>query len=87
MAYLVLMYIVSWLHSVYYTSLGDYISGPYEAIFLSGSTSYVLDITIVDDNLLEPVESLNLTIESLSGDATIGNLNHTMILILDNDGM
>ena len=47
----------------------------------------MINITIVDDNLLEPVESFNLTIGSLSGDATIGNLDHTMISVIDNDGM
>jgi len=55
-------------------------------IFISGETNYVLNISIIDDNLLEPVESFNLTIESLSGDATIGNLDHTAISIFDNDG-
>ena len=47
----------------------------------------MLDITIDDDNLLEPTESFNLTIQILSGDATIGNLDHTVISIVDNDGM
>lgn len=67
--------------------LGDYISGPYDVIFVSGRTNYVLNITIVDDNLLEAVESFNLTIESISGDAIIGDLDHTMISIFDNDGI
>ena len=47
----------------------------------------MLNVTIVDDNLLEPVESFNLTIDLLFGDATIGDLDHTMISIIDNDGM
>ena len=47
----------------------------------------MLNVTIVDDNLLESVESFNLTIASLSGDATIGDLDHTVISIIDNDGM
>ena len=47
----------------------------------------MLNVTIVDDNLLESVESFNLTIASLSGDAMIGNLDHTVISIIDNDGM
>jgi len=55
-------------------------------IFFSGETNYVFNISIIDDNLLEPVESFNLTIQSLSGDATIGNLDHVMISIFDNDG-
>ena len=66
--------------------LDDYISGPYEVLFVSGSTDNVLDITIVDDNLLEPVERFNLIIDSLSGDATIGNLDNVTISIIDNDG-
>ena len=66
--------------------LDDYISGPYEVFFVSGSTDSVLDITIVDDNLLEPVERFNLIIDSLSGDATIGNLDNVTISIIDNDG-
>ena len=66
--------------------LGDYISGPYDVIFISGRTNYMLNITINDDDLLEAVESFNLTIGSLTGDATIGNLDHTMISIFDNDG-
>ena len=64
----------------------DYISGPYDVLFVSGSTGNVLNISIVDDNLLEPIESFNLTIDSLSGDATIGNLDNVMISIIDNDG-
>ena len=47
----------------------------------------MLNVTIVDDNLLEPVESFNLAIDLLFGDATIGDLDHTMISIIDNDGM
>ena len=66
--------------------LDDYISGPYEVLFVSGSTDNVLDITIVDDNLLEPEERFNLIIDSLSGDATIGNLDNVTISIIDNDG-
>lgn len=88
MAYLVFIHVKScWLHRNHCIVLDDYISGPYEAVFLSGSTNYVLDITIDDDNLLEPTESFNLTIQILSGDATIGNLDHTVISIVDNDGM
>ena len=45
-------------------------------IFISGETNHMLNISIIDDNLLEPVESFNLTIESLSGDATGRNLDH-----------
>ena len=56
-------------------------------IFISGETNYVLNISIINDNLLEPVESFNLTIESLSGDATGGSLDHTTISIFDNDGV
>ena len=66
--------------------LGDYISGPYEVLFIGGVTNNILNITIVDDNLLEPVENFTLTISSLFGDATIGNLDNTMISIFDNDG-
>ena len=76
---------VNKLSSTHYAVLDDYISGPYEVLFIGGVTSYVLNITIVDDNLLEPVESFNLTINSLFGDATIGNLDNTMISIFDND--
>ena len=47
----------------------------------------MLYVTIVDDNLLEPVESFNLTITLLTGDARIGDLDHTVISIIDNDGM
>ena len=47
----------------------------------------MLNVTIVDDNLLESVESFNLTISSLSGDAMIGDIDHTVISIIDNDGM
>ena len=45
----------------------------------------MLNITIIDDNLLEAVESFNLTTESVFGEATVGNLNHTVISIFDND--
>ena len=45
----------------------------------------MLNITIIDDNLLEAVENFNLTIELVSGDATVGNLDNTVISIFDND--
>ena len=47
----------------------------------------MLNVTIVDDNLLESVESFNLTIALLTGDARIGDLDYTVISIIDNDGM
>ena len=81
----ILIYIVIELYLIVII-LDDYISGPYEVLFVSGRTDNILNITIVDDNLLEPVESFNLTIDSLSGDATIGNLDNVMISIIDNDG-
>ena len=73
------------LHIEFYNILGDYIPGPYDVTIAAGRTNYVLNITITDDNLLEAVENFNLTIESVSGGATVGNLNHTVVSIFDND--
>ena len=71
--------------NAYCTLLDDYIPGPYNVSIIAGRTNYMLNITIIDDNLLEPVESFNLTIESVSGEATVGNVSYTVISIFDND--
>ena len=44
----------------------DYVSGPYIATFLAGSTSTSFYININDDNIVESTESFILYIDSLT---------------------
>ena len=66
-----------------------YHSGPYNIIFPVGETHFLLNVTIVNDNILENNETFNLTINSssLPGNVEVGNPGQATVTIRDDDGM
>jgi len=67
----------------------DYITGPYTVTILAGYTVGLLNIAIVNDNIVEELETFNLTINvsSLPEGIFSGNPSSTLVNILDTDGM
>ena len=66
----------------------DYGSGPYSVIIPAGQVDVSFNITIIDDNIFEEEEKFNLTINTsaLPNNVAIGDLDHTTVTIVDNDG-
>ncbi|MCC3528736.1 MAG: hypothetical protein JGK21_10440 [Microcoleus sp. PH2017_22_RUC_O_B] len=68
------------------TAPGDYNPAPIPVNFAAGdNTPKVLNIPIVNDTLVEPTESINLTLVNPTGNATIGTQGTARLDILDND--
>lgn len=68
------------------TAPGDYTSTPITVNFADGdTTSKVITIPIVDDTLIEPTETVNLTLTNPTGGAAIGTQNTATLNVVDND--
>ena len=65
----------------------DYDSGPYRVKFNPGMTEVALDVSIVDDNVLEGNENFNLTvnISSLPSRVNVGDPGQATVTIVDDD--
>ena len=65
----------------------DYITGPYTATFPAGSTRAVIDVSLIDDDLLEGAENFALFIDlsSLPSNVSTGVYDHILVTINDND--
>ena len=70
-----------------YVGSVDYKSGPYAVIFSTGMTTALLNITIVNDNILERNESFNLFIATDSLPSKIADVTiaQARVTIIDND--
>ncbi|MEG4323454.1 MULTISPECIES: Calx-beta domain-containing protein [unclassified Microcoleus] len=68
------------------TAPGDYTGTPIPVSFADGdSTPKVVNIPIVNDTLVEPTETVNLSLVGPTGNATIGTQSTATLNILDND--
>lgn len=67
------------------TTPADYNNTPIVVNFAPGETSQVVNVPIVDDTLVEPTETVNLSLVNPTGGATIGTQNTAILNILDND--
>ncbi|XWK86429.1 MAG: Calx-beta domain-containing protein [Phormidium sp.] len=67
------------------TTPADYNNTPITVNFAAGETSQVVNVPIVDDTLVEPLETVNLSLVNPTGGATIGTQNTAILNILDND--
>ncbi len=68
------------------TAPADYANSPITVNFAAGdSAPKTVNIPIVNDNLVEPTETVNLTLASPTGGATIGTQSTSTLNILDND--
>ena len=66
----------------------DYISGSYSVTFLAGMTNVSLNISLIDDDVLEINENFYLSIDedSLPTSITAGITDRTIVNIVDDDG-
>ncbi|NCQ76391.1 MAG: hypothetical protein GPI98_23360, partial [Microcystis aeruginosa W13-13] len=63
----------------------DYNSSPITITFNPGEASKTVNIPIIDDNIYEGNETLNLTLSSPTGGATLGTQTTATLTIVDND--
>jgi len=63
----------------------DYVSGPYNVTFPAGTTRAVLDISVINDNILERNESFSLMVNSAVLPSDVASVDQTTITIIDND--
>ncbi len=65
----------------------DYVSGPSDVIFYSGSNNSTacVNITILDDNALELEQTFTVTLTTSDPDVLLGS-DVTTVTITDNDG-
>lgn len=70
------------------TAPGDYNKTPIVVNFASGdTTAKSVIIPIVDDQIVEPSETINLTLGSATGGATLGTQKTATLTIVDNDSL
>ncbi|BDA73778.1 hypothetical protein CAL7716_079440 [Calothrix sp. PCC 7716] len=68
------------------TAPSDYNSNPITVTFASGDTApKTISIPITNDTLVEGTETINLTLTSPTGGATIGNQSTAFVAIVDDD--
>jgi Ca2+-binding RTX toxin-like protein len=67
------------------TLSNDYSSSAVSVSFANGETSKIVNIPIINDLLVEGSETVNLTLASLYGGATIGTQQTATLTIIDND--
>ena len=67
----------------------DYHAGPYDIKFPVEVTRFPLNVTIVNDNILENNETFNVTINSssLPSNVRVGDPGQATVIIRDDDGM
>ena len=66
----------------------DYISVLYNVTFPAGVTSVSFNVTIINDSMLETIETFNLTIvgDSLPTNVTLGIIDQTTVTIVNDGG-
>jgi VCBS repeat-containing protein len=63
----------------------DYTASSGTLSFAAGETSKSFNITILNDSLNEPDETLTLTLSNVTGSATLGTPSSSVLTIIDND--
>ncbi|HEX8150562.1 MAG TPA: Calx-beta domain-containing protein [Pyrinomonadaceae bacterium] len=67
------------------TAGSDYVPLSLTLTFAPGETEKTVTVQIVDDAVLEPAETLNLTLGDPTGNATLGGQSSATLTIADND--
>jgi hypothetical protein len=67
------------------TSPADYENTPIVVSFANGETSKAIAIPLVNDSTFEGNETVNLSLSSPTGGASIGTQNTATLTIIDND--
>ncbi|GBL15644.1 hypothetical protein MTo_02959 [Microcystis aeruginosa NIES-1211] len=65
----------------------DYTNTPITVTFANGETSKTVTIPINNDTVYEPTETVNLTLSSPTGGATLGTQTTAVLNIIDNDAV
>jgi hypothetical protein len=65
----------------------DYNNTPITVTFANGETSKTVTIPINNDTVYEPTETVNLTLSSPTGGATLGTQTTAVLNIIDNDAV
>jgi hypothetical protein len=79
---------VNWSTQDINTTTGiDYSTISGDLTLLDGQNSAEFNIVIVDDDVIEPAESFNVILDSVTGGATLSNNNTLRITIADNDDL
>ncbi len=68
-------------------ALGDYTNTPITVNFANGETSKIIPVPIVDDTQYEGNETVNLTLSTPTGGATLGTQTTATLTIVDNDAV
>ncbi|AKE63138.1 Alkaline phosphatase [Microcystis aeruginosa NIES-2549] len=69
------------------TAGSDYNNTPITVTFANGETSKTVTIPINNDTVYEPTETVNLTLSSPTGGATLGTQTTAVLNIIDNDAV
>ncbi|XZF62279.1 MAG: Calx-beta domain-containing protein [Gloeotrichia echinulata DVL01] len=69
------------------TAVSDYNNSPITVTFANGETSKTVTIPLTDDNIYEPNETVNLTLNNPTGGANLGTQNTAILNIIDNDAV
>ena len=67
------------------TAGSDYNNNPITINFANGETTKSIIIPIIDDSIVDPNQTINLTLTTPTGGATIGTQNTATVTIVDND--
>ena len=65
----------------------DYNITPITITFASGETSKIVTIPFINDTVYEPTETVNLTLSSPTGGATLGTITAAVLNIIDDDAV
>ena len=67
------------------TAGSDYVATSGTLTFAPGVTVQTSKIELIDDDLIEPDETINVTLSNPTGNGVLGSVKQTVILIHDND--
>ncbi|NCT44034.1 MAG: hypothetical protein GPJ35_12020, partial [Microcystis aeruginosa G11-09] len=69
------------------TAGNDYINTPITVTFANGETSKTVTISINNDTVYEPTETVNLTLSNPTNGATLGTQTTAVLNLIDNDAV
>uniref|UniRef100_A0A8C4S4U8 Adhesion G-protein coupled receptor V1 n=1 Tax=Erpetoichthys calabaricus TaxID=27687 RepID=A0A8C4S4U8_ERPCA len=77
--------VIDWMATPVSASFEDFTPANGTVVFTDGQDTAVIEITIVDDNIIEFSETFNVSLTRISGGARLGNDSSIMVYIPPND--